>query len=289
MKIKKIVLMFSMIAVLFSLTACSSGQEEVNFSYTDTDIIGSSISLSYSLLNADDATKAYLNAEGEEVYQKAIFNVEAAEEECGGFTGYLSREDGSSIMIDLQNLDSSNEDDAAKLSQFLGTVDATVKEDGANVLVTLKTVYEDRVVDYCFVYEEDPAYAYGGSSIAYKPTEITVVPEYTMGEKMAKAGMNTLVGMAAVFIILIFISFIIAQLEKVNKLFSGKKKEEAVEEQAAVPMVKATPVIEEQADLMQDEELVAVITAAIMAANADSISENSIDKLVVRSIKKAKR
>ena len=283
MKMKKIVLLFSMIAVLFSLTACSSGQDEINFSYTDTDIIGSSVMLAYNLQSADDATKAYLNAEGEEVYKTALSNFEKAVEECGDFQGYCSKEDGSTIMIDLANLNS--ETDGEIVAEFLGLIDATIVEEGANVKVTLKTVYDERNVDICFVYEEDPSYAYGGSSVAYKPAEITVIPEYTMGEKMTNAALNTLMGMGTVFIILIFISFIIAQFERISKIGQKADKEEKV----AAPVVEAVQTSTSVAapNLMDDAQLVAVITAAIMEANGTS--SNGSDKLIVRSIRKAKR
>ena len=94
------------------------------------------------------------------------------------------------------------------------------------------------------------------------------VEEYkTIGETMGKAGLNTVMSMAIVFAVLIFISLIIS-------CFKKKKKEE----KPAETVVAAAPVVEE--NLTDDLELVAVITAAIAAA-----SENeSTDGLVVRSI-----
>lgn len=289
MKMKKIILLFSMIAVLFSLTACSDGQGEVNFRYTDTDIIGSSVGLAYNLQNMDDANKAYIEAEGEEVYRTALSNFENVAEECGGFKGYLSKEDGSTIMIDLTNSEITEEE----LTQFLSFIDANVEESGENVLVTLKAVYDKRQVEISFVYEADSAYAYGGSTTPYKPSEITVAPEYTFGEQMGKAGSNTLMGMGTVFVVLIFISLIISQFERLDKalnsvgtaLRNGKQAENKEEAGTVNRTVSAQPAATPQ-NPMDDTQLVAVITAAIAAANS---SQGGSDRLVVRSIRKAKR
>lgn len=304
MKIKKIVLLFSLISVLFSLTACDDGQGEVTFEYDDTSVIYSSIMLAYNFNNMDDATRAYINVEGEDAYRTGLSNFDTAQEECGDFEGYVSKEDGSAIMIDLASVDTSTEEGTTELLTFLSLVDATVEENGDTVVATLKAVHEDRNVDYTFIYVEDPTYAYGGSSTTYKPNEITVSPAYTFGEIMGKAGMNTLMGMGTVFIVLIFISFIIGQFEKLDKLITKvtnaianwiarikeKKankasKKEATEEATKAPEAPAAPVTTE-VNPMDDAQLVAVITAAIMASNGGA---TGTDKLIVRSIRKAKR
>ncbi|MCI8318236.1 MAG: hypothetical protein HFG96_06890 [Lachnospiraceae bacterium] len=106
--------------------------------------------------------------------------------------------------------------------------------------------------------------------------------QYPMGVLMQRAAMNTLMGIGIVFLTLLFLSFLIAQLhfipDMVEKL-SKKNKPAAAPAPAAVP---AAPVVEE--DYTDDLELVAVITAAIAA------SENtSSDGFVVRSIRKSNK
>ena len=95
-----------------------------------------------------------------------------------------------------------------------------------------------------------------------------------------KALMNTLIGMGTVFLVLIFISFIISLFKYINQADTKKPVE-------AAPIV-AAPVIEEaeevEEELVDDTELVAVITAAI-AAYAGTSSEG----FQVRSIKRAAR
>lgn len=107
------------------------------------------------------------------------------------------------------------------------------------------------------------------------------LPNAEAGEaSMMKAVMNTLMGMGIVFLVLIFISIIIWLLKFVPVLFEKKKAPESLDvPKAAVP----SPVAEiQQTD---DTELVAVITAAIMALRAE---ENGGDGsgFTVRSIRR---
>jgi sodium pump decarboxylase gamma subunit len=97
---------------------------------------------------------------------------------------------------------------------------------------------------------------------------------YSLGETMAKAAMNTAMGMGTVFVMLIIISLIISCFTFINK---AQKKSES--KQAAPAPVAAAPVA--AAPQTDDLELVAVIAAAIAAATG-----SSTDDFVVRSIKR---
>lgn len=295
MKMKKIVLLFSMIAVFFSLTACSSGQEDVTFEYTNTDIVSDTVYQAYNMQNVSDAYRAYLADNDDpmaEVLLTGISNMDNAKKDCGEFKGYRSKEDGSTIMYDFNRLQDS-EDETAKddFTSFISMLDYTVEESNGNVTVNVKAVYEKHDVEYSFVYEENSAYAYSyeltGQSVSpYQVKEITATPDYSFGEIMGKAAANTLMGMGTVFIVLIFISLIIGRLSSINalvtKLSSGKKdKEEATPVATPAPEARTT-----SANPMDDAQLVAVITAAVAAANE---AAGGTDSLVVRSIRKAKR
>ena len=114
-----------------------------------------------------------------------------------------------------------------------------------------------------------------------KITGVAFVPEYSLGERMEKAVFNTLMGMGTVFIVLIFISLLISCFRYIGKLedkINGKAQEPAP---APLPAVSA-PVAEEEEELVDNLELVAVITAAIAASEGSSPSG-----LVVRSIRRA--
>ncbi len=303
MKMKKLFLLFSMITVLFSLTACSNGQESVDFEYDDNDIVFSSVAWADTFQNIDEKNRAYIENEGTEAYKSGLSNFDTTKKECGEFLGYRAQDaegvedTDSNITIDIAALNT-DENANAKVLDFLDKLYSEVEEDGKNVIVTLKAVYEQRVVELRFVYEKDPSSVYNESAAPYKLAEVTTTPEYTTGEKMSKAASNTLMGMATVFGVLIFISLIIAQFERVTKvivkignLFNKSSQEKAENEnkesKEEVQRVSAVaPVTSVSADPMEDTQLVAVITAAVVAAN---VASGGSDKLIVRSIKKAKR
>lgn len=104
---------------------------------------------------------------------------------------------------------------------------------------------------------------------------------YSFGELMAKAAMNTLLGMGTVFVVLILISLIISCFTFIPKIQASftKKPQQPQQPVAAPAPVAVAAVEEEEAD---DLELVAVIAAAIAASQGAA----STDGFVVRSIRK---
>ncbi len=109
--------------------------------------------------------------------------------------------------------------------------------------------------------------------------------QYTIGENLKKAALNTLLGMGTVFVILILISLIISLfgfIPKIEKALSKSKNQKA-EEKAKVtpaPAPAAAPVAVVEEDLSDDLELVAVISAAIAAYEGSEDASG----YVVRSI-----
>lgn len=108
----------------------------------------------------------------------------------------------------------------------------------------------------------------------------TAAAEYTTGEILKKAGLNTLLGMGTVFAVLIFISFIISLFGLIGK--NQQKKGETAKKEEMVKTEETESVMEE--DVTDDLELVAVISAAIAASEG-----TSTDGFVVRSIKKRRK
>ena len=106
--------------------------------------------------------------------------------------------------------------------------------------------------------------------------------EKTMGQKMEEAVLNTLMGVCVVFVMLFFLSFLISQFKHISKLEEGFKKNNAPAAPAPAPVAAPAPVEEEE--VADDGELIAVIAAAIAAAEG-----TSTDGFVVRSIKKSNR
>ncbi len=107
--------------------------------------------------------------------------------------------------------------------------------------------------------------------------------EKTMGQKMEEAVLNTLMGVGVVFAVLFFLTFLISQFKQISKLEEGLKKKNAPA-QAPAPAPAAAPAPVEEEEVVDDGELIAVIAAAIAAAEG-----TTTDGFVVRSIKKSNR
>ncbi|MBQ0059940.1 MAG: OadG family protein [Lachnospiraceae bacterium] len=101
----------------------------------------------------------------------------------------------------------------------------------------------------------------------------------TLGQKMANAGGNIVVGLLIVFFMLVLLCLIISSFTLVNKASAPKKK--TVEKKEAAPAPKAAPVAAPAPAAVDNSQLIAVIAAAIAAAEG-----TSTDGFVVRSIKR---
>ena len=102
---------------------------------------------------------------------------------------------------------------------------------------------------------------------------------------ISDAGINTVICLAVVFAVLIFISFLISLFKYIPKLeaaLSKKDKKTELAENPVVNTVSQIEVKEEEEELSDDLELVAVITAAIAAS-----AGTSTDGFVVRSIRRS--
>ncbi len=148
----------------------------------------------------------------------------------------------------------------------------------------------------------------------YKISEFEVAANQTLKDKMKDAGANTLIGMGIVFIALIFISFIISLLKYVPALLDKETREKRKAEKAKKALGSVATLNVDKEDetpagsapapagivdivntatgesVMNDSELVAVISAAVMAAQGGKtrvrVNYPSNDKLVVRPRKK---
>ena len=177
----------------------------------------------------------------------------------------------------LKSWDSIKDD----LSAFVSSETAVVTKGDDGYIARMNTVYEKRAMEFTLIADEDLS----------KVETISFSPVYTTGEKMAKAGMNTLMGMGVVFVVLIFISWLISMFKYIS-VFEAKMKAKknaaapapaapAAPAPAAAPAPTAAPAEEE--NLTDDTELVSVITAAIAAYEGKETVDNG---LVVRSIKR---
>ncbi|MBR1568014.1 MAG: OadG family protein [Lachnospiraceae bacterium] len=176
----------------------------------------------------------------------------------------------------------------------------TYDVEGDNVTVTCTVPYEKYNVDYEFTYRPDERAEYNPYVYKYDLMQIVVSTDYPKSELLKMAGMNTLMGMGVVFLALIFIAFVISLFKFLpgSGAKQQKAKEEAKKAAALAQRAKTSATVPEEAvraadpdseDLMNDQELVAVITAAVYAASSGRRSVASSDQLIVRSIKRASR
>ena len=138
------------------------------------------------------------------------------------------------------------------------------------------------------------------------PVSVTTNVDYSFGELMAQAGLNTLLGMGITFGVLILLCFVISQFGRIHKYQEMREEEERMLAELKKPLVvealepvpetftpeelslraKAAGIEEEPAEEIQaDMTLIAVIAAAIAAYEG----KPSPDELVVRSIRRAGR
>ncbi|MGN0304652.1 MAG: OadG family transporter subunit [Lachnospiraceae bacterium] len=111
---------------------------------------------------------------------------------------------------------------------------------------------------------------------------ITTNVIYSFGEMMAKAGLNTLMGMGTVFVVLILICLLISSFSLIAKV----QKKSAKKQEQSIPVTdRVVEQIIEREEQSDDSELVAVIAAAIAAYEGAASS----DGYIVRSIKKRNR
>lgn len=116
-----------------------------------------------------------------------------------------------------------------------------------------------------------------------------------MKEILINGLLDTVFGMGVVFVLLIFLAWIIGLLKfipiLIDKLNNKEKSanisvSQSVEKTISQIETKEQESIPANSELMDDSELVAVITAAIMASMGESAPA---DGLIVRSIKKVNK
>lgn len=118
------------------------------------------------------------------------------------------------------------------------------------------------------------------------PDSITFTEQNSsLGKTMQEAAMNTVMGLGIVFLVLLFLSFLIGQFKHIGKLEESMSKKNAAPAPKAAPAPAAPVAAPAPAEeTLDDGELIAVIAAAIAAAEG-----TTTDGFVVRSIKKSNR
>lgn len=264
---KKLVLLLCLITCMFAITACSTKKEEASFDYdeatvkeTATQWMDSWNEMKFS--DYDDATLEGLVSSGQmDEATSAIFATwRQAQEDMGA---------------------------------FVEVKDVTIEETSDMITVVFTATYEEAKNDIIFKVPFD-------SSLNVDPNAISVEAKETVGDKMEFALLNTILGMGTVFVVLIFISCLIGMFKFIPKIQEKMDKKHEAEMNVVAAIDNTVSQIAEQEEseelegieeieeLVDDGELVAVITAAIMASIAAKGEEVPADGLIVRSIKRTK-
>lgn len=236
---KKLSLILCLVFMVLTMAACGTDQKsEDYFGLTYEELQGNMEQEVAALVTLDDESRTYIQSYGTDTAIKLLTTWDESIADLGAYQG-------------------------------LGEFTITKSQD----TMTLDQVvsYSERQVIVSYVY------TYNYETKAPELTDASVDRVYTLGEKMAKAGMNTLMGMGTVFVVLILISLIIYAF-KLIPYFTEKKskrKTDTAEENTVVTQIEQR----EEQQLTDDLELVAVISAAIAADTG-----TSTDSFVVRSI-----
>lgn len=236
---KKLSLMLCLIIMALGLSACGIDEETFDFYGLKYSDCEMIMSQNVEQITAmSEDELAYYEASADEVYTKL-------------FSGWMTY--------------------APELGAYQGLGEFSL--DTAQDTLTLEQIikYENRDLCMTFVLE----YNYETEQVEIVDANADLV--YTLGEKMTKAALNTLMGMGTVFVVLILISLIIycfKFIAVIQDKMAGRKNEVPKAESGV-----AGQSVSSEESLNADLELIAVISAAIAASEG-----TSTDSFVVRSI-----
>ena len=308
---KRLLLIVSMLAVTFALAGCTSSDKKVEFKYDEKTLVQTVKDQAQQYMSMASVDEIYnydidedASSGSDESVVDAIKVFATLNEDYGDFVKFTSDYNVEEV------------DDKVAVSVY---AQCTEKE------AIVKATFVDNSVVYNFqkynimnqnqCSEEQADELLTSNGIyPYKISEFEVAANQTMADKMKDAGANTLIGMGIVFIALIFISFIISLLKYVPALLDKETREKKKAEKAKKLAEANASESDDNAktdnapapagivdivntatgeSVMNDSELVAVISAAVMAAQGGKtrvrVNYPSNDKLVVRPRKRNKR
>ncbi len=247
---KKLAILFCMIASILMLVGCGAAKEECPF--TEETIQNYSLEVLHNVTELNNTGKSGVNWDAEALSENYYFDY---------YVQKAATENYAKAMKEMGSIDGEN-----------FTYNINLDADEIIAKIHVNGVKHDAEVEVIFTVVKPNS---------LKVKSFAVNPSYTFGEKMGKAGMNTLLGMGSVFCVLIIIIFVISLFSFLPKL--TQKKDKKAEKKDSVDNTIAQ-IIENEENLVDDLELVAVIAAAIAAYEG-----TSADGFVVRSINKRKR
>ena len=247
-------------ACFFCLTACGGETKKTLDPEVATTLEQTTSDLVTQFLAAlDENQAAEISEQGGEYLEYVI-------------TNYFGVKANGNGMVNALNSWNSAKPDLGEFVSITG-MNADYDTSGKDIIVTLDVVGSKRTAQIEAIYKDD----------LYKTlNSLTTNINWTFGEKMEKAGLNTLLGMGTVFIVLILISILISLFNFIPKIQAAFNKDKSDVKAVAVDNTIAQIVEKEEQTEEDDLELVAVITAAIAAAGTSGSSDDFVVRSIVR-------
>ena len=247
--IKKLLLIISVLTCMIALASCGdSRNDKTSYTYSESELV-TSVSQDIS------AIKEFTDQQIDGIIQ-----------DCGSFKSKKvlkeAMESWKTAKKDAGNIIEVYKDDAGAMQYNL-----TTKDDEVIIKVKIKCEKRDVITNYTFGIVND----------TLDVKEITYEAQFTMGETLTKAALNTLMGISTVILVLAFLSIVISLFRFINRTQKKKAGQNNGLEKTVIQISEK----EEIAETEDNTELIAVITAAIA-----SMEQTSTDGFVVRSVRK---
>lgn len=205
------------------------------------------------------------------VEQNLMFNAQGLTDTIIGLSqeeidGYENSTD--SFTVSAISAWTGSRDEVGTLVADAVNADPTVTERAGKYTVSVPRTFEKATANFVYIYDK-----------AMNPTSVTIDVKLPMGTTLSRAALNTVMGIGIVFIILVFLSFVISLLKFVPALVGGTKKDTTAPVKAApkaAPAAPAAPV----APQTDDQALIAVIAAAVAAAEGTTPDQVRISGIV---------
>lgn len=276
---KKLLILVCMITCVFGLTACGSEEalteyEQQKITYAENLASQSIVPMLQEYMGDDTYTMfdEYTSEEIEDIFE-SYYELQVE--------GYALKNAVSSFHSALSSM--------GNIVQISST-SAEIHEDQIIVTVEIDGEKKDGYAE--IIFSNDRFMVLESASLN---------PDSSMSELMERAALNTVIGMGTVFVILILISLLISLLGFIPKIQEKNKKSKDIPELTSKNQKENAKVNakeksinntisqivekEENTNLVDDMELVAVISAAIAAFEGSQTTEG----FVVRSIRKNSR
>lgn len=265
---KKFLAMTCVIACLFGMTAC--GTEEQLTEYEQIKVDNAITKAEYTIIPAiqttlEDSTRTIFDEYTSEEVEYKLGSIFGRNEEG---VAYISA-DGNVFVSAVESFETTYEE----MGGYGEITGATAKIDDDQIIVNLEISGDNCDATAEVIFSND-------FFLRLESASLSKVSSFQ--DSMARAGLNTVLGMGTVFAVLILISLIISGFSLISKVQANAEKKAKEEKAVETAQNTVTQESAQEVSAADDTELVAVIAAAIAA------SENaaSADGFVVRSIKR---